>query len=65
MGWHELARLICLRQITHMRGLHLQKENRPANLTLWELGRAVPGTITVAHGVPPDTPFVPALSDRF
>lgn len=48
-----------------MRGLHLQKESGRANRALWELGRAVPGTIPVKHGagVPPD-PFEPALSDR-
>jgi hypothetical protein len=51
MGWHELARLTCLRQIiAHMRGLCFQKESGRANRTLWELGRAVPGAIPVAHG---------------
>lgn len=30
-----------------MRGLHLQKESRRASRALWELGRAVPGTITM------------------
>jgi hypothetical protein len=35
------------------------KESRRANRTLWELGRAVPGAITVAHGA-----GVPTLPDR-
>ena len=66
MGWHELARLTCLRQIiAHMRGLCLPKESGRANRTIWGLGRAVPGAIPVAHGagVPP-FPTDPNLQNR-
>lgn len=40
-------------------GLCLQKESGRANRTLWELGRAVPGVIPVAHWA-----GVTTLSDR-
>ena len=47
-----------------MRGLHLQKEVDVLIVRFWELGRAVPGTITEMHGPGVLYPFELALSDR-